>query len=215
MADQTFSDRRDAGRQLGERLLELKPQSPVVYALPRGGVPVGFEVAKALRCPLDMLIVRKLGVPHQPELAMGALAEDGVVVRNSDVIAGAMLDEDDFAVVVEYEASVLAEKVKTLRAGHEPVSPIGHTAIVVDDGLATGSTALAAVSVLRQKGAESVWLAVPVAPATSMGSVERAVDETVVLSRPAHFFAVGAWYRDFSQTDDAEVRELLDRSRLP
>lgn len=215
MAEMRFADRRDAGRRLGAELVEAEPPSPVVYALPRGGVPVGFEVAAALGCPLDMLIVRKLGVPHQPELAMGAIAEDGVVVRNSDVIAHAMLDEEDFAAVVEYESSVLEEKIEALRGGVEPISPVGHTAIVVDDGLATGSTALAAVAVLRSLGAESVWLAVPVAPASSLGSVERAVDRVVVLSRPSYFVAVSAWYRDFRQTEDDEVRALLDESRLP
>lgn len=210
-----FSDRRDAGRRLGEAVVDLGPQDPVVYALPRGGVPVGFEVAEALGCPLDILIVRKLGVPHQPELAMGAIAEDGVVVRNSEVLAAAMLDEDDFALVVEYESGVLAEKVDSLRSGNAPIPPAGHTAIVVDDGLATGSTALAATSVLRRQGAASVWLAVPVAPGSSLGSVERAVDELVILSRPSHFVSVSVWYRDFTQTDDAEVRELLSRARLP
>lgn len=209
-----FADRREAGRLLGAELQGMEPPDPIVYALPRGGVPVGFEVAAVLECPLDVLIVRKLGVPHQPELAMGAIAEDGVVVRNSDVIAHAMLDEDDFATVVEYERSVLAERVSALRAGVEQISPVGHTAIVVDDGLATGSTALAAIAVLRRLGAEAVWLAVPVAPAGSLGPVERAVDRIVVLSRPAFFLAVSTWYRDFTQTEDAEVRALLDESRL-
>ncbi|MGB8361592.1 MAG: phosphoribosyltransferase family protein, partial [Acidimicrobiia bacterium] len=157
MAERGFADRRDAGRRLGAELAGLEPPDPVVYALPRGGVPVGFEVAVALACPLDVLIVRKLGVPHQPELAMGAIAEGGVVIRNSDVMAHAMLDEDDFATVVEYERSVLDERVAALRAGVEAISPVGHTAIVVDDGLATGSTALAAVSVLRGLGAAAVW----------------------------------------------------------
>lgn len=192
----------------------MEPPDPVVYALPRGGVPVGFEVASALECPLDVLIVRKLGVPHQPELAMGAIAEDGVVVRNSDVIAYAMLDEDDFATVVEYERSVLDEKVRALRGAVEAIPPVGHTAIVVDDGLATGSTALAAVAVLRRLGAAAVWLAVPVAPGGSLGPVERSYDRVVVLSRPSYFVAVSAWYQDFGQTDDAEVRALLDESRL-
>jgi predicted phosphoribosyltransferase len=214
MAERGFVDRRDAGRRLGAELAGLEPPDPVVYALPRGGVPVGFEVAAVLACPLDVLIVRKLGVPHQPELAMGAIAEGGVVIRNSDVMAHAMLDEDDFATVVEYERSVLDERVAALRAGVGPISPVGHTAIVVDDGLATGSTALAAVSVLRGLGAAAVWLAVPVAPAGPLGPVERSVDRLVTLSRPAYFFAVSAWYRDFTQTDDSEVRALLDEARL-
>jgi putative phosphoribosyl transferase len=213
-AEMRFPNRRDAGRRLGAELAELEPSDPVVYALPRGGVPVGFEVAATLGCPLDILIVRKLGVPHQPELAMGAIAEGGVVIRNSDVIAYAMLDEDDFATVVEYEQSVLDDKVRVLRGDLKTISPVGHTAIVVDDGLATGSTALAAVAVLRRQGASAVWLAVPVAPGGSLGPVERAYDRVVVLSRPSYFMAVSAWYRDFTQTEDAEVRALLDESRL-
>lgn len=213
-AEMRFSDRRDAGRRLGAEVARLEPADPVVYALPRGGVPVGFEVAMKLGCSLDVLIVRKLGVPHQPELAMGAVAENGVVVRNSEVISAAMLDEDDFATVVEYESSVVADRMGSLRAGVAPLSPVGHTAVVVDDGLATGSTAMAAVAVLRKLGAAEVWLAVPVAPRDSVGSVGRNVDRLVVLSRPAHFVAVGAWYLDFAQTEDSEVRALLERARL-
>ncbi len=209
-----FADRADAGRQLGKAVAGLDPVDPVVYALPRGGVPVGFEVAAALGCPLDVLVVRKLGVPFQPELAMGAIAEGGVVVRNSAVIAQAMIDEPELADVVEYERSVLDERVSSLRGVAGAISPVGHTGIVVDDGLATGSTALAAMAVLRKLGAGEVWLAVPVAPSDSLGAVERAADRVVCLSRPRHFMAVGAWYRDFTQTDDAQVRDLLERSRL-
>jgi len=209
-----FADRSDAGRQLGKAVEELEPGDPVVYALPRGGVPVGFEVAAALRCPLDVLMVRKLGVPFQPELAMGAIAEGGVVVRNSDVIAHAMIDESELADVVEYEREVLEERVSGLRRIAAAIPPVGHTGIVVDDGLATGSTALAAIAVLRKLGARSVWLAVPVAPAESLGAIERVADRVICLSRPRHFMAVGAWYRDFAQTDDSQVRDLLERSRL-
>jgi predicted phosphoribosyltransferase len=193
---------------------ELEPADPVVYALPRGGVPVGFEVARALGCPLDLLIVRKVGVPFQPELAMGAIAEGGVVIRNSDVIAHTMVEEDEFAEVVEEESRELRHRVESYRGGKAPIPSTGHTAIVVDDGLATGSTALAAVSVLKKSGAFEVWLAVPVAPRGPLGSLERSVDRFIALSRPAGFGSVGTWYRDFTQTSDEEVKSLLEASRL-
>lgn len=195
-------------------MAELGPHDPVVYALPRGGVPVGFEVARHLRCPLDILIVRKIGVPYQPELAMGAAAEGGLTVRNDDVIRIAHIDEAQFDQVAATEQVELERRVAAFRGDHERISPVGHTAIVVDDGLATGSTALAAVSVLRQQGAEAVWLAVPVAPAGPLGRLEKLVDRMVILHRPHGFGAVGSWYRDFAQTSSEEVTDLLTRSRL-
>jgi len=209
-----FADRRHAGVSLGVAVAELGPADPVVYALPRGGVPVGFEVAHALDCLLDVLVVRKIGVPYQPELAMGAIAEGGIVIRNSDVISGAMVDEDDFAAVVERETRELEHRVAAYRGGAPPISPEGHTAIVVDDGLATGSTALAAMLVLERRGAAAIWLAVPVAPRGRLGNLEKKADRLVVLSRPHSFGAVGVWYRDFTQTSDSEVRALLAESRL-
>jgi putative phosphoribosyl transferase len=209
-----FDDRRQAGALLGQRLVELAPTNPVVYALPRGGVPVGFEVARALRCPLDVMVVRKVGVPYQPELAMGAVSEGGVVVRNQEVLDIAGIPERVFAEVARRELAEVERRVAAYRGRSAPIDPTGHTAIVVDDGLATGSTALAAVEVLRQKGASAVWLAVPVAPAGPLGELESKTDRIVVLSRPSMFGAVGAWYRDFSQISDQEVRDLLAASRL-
>lgn len=209
-----FADRRRAGEELGKTLVGLGPNDPVVYALPRGGVPVGFEVADALGCPLDILIVRKIGVPYQPELAMGALAEGGVTVRNQDIMAVAQIDEAEFDRVVDSERRELDHRVAMFRGEHPSISPAGHTAVVVDDGLATGSTALAAVSVLVEQGAGSVWLAVPVAPASPLGRLEEVVDRLVILRRPRGFGAVGSWYRDFTQTTNEEVRDLLARSRL-
>lgn len=210
-----FADRFRAGEQLGEAIVDVDPVDPVVYALPRGGVPVGFEVARRLGCPLDIMIVRKIGVPFQPELAMGAIAEGDVLIRNQGVIAAAGIDEDVFSEVVAVERRELQRRVDMFRIDHEQIAPVGHTAIVVDDGLATGSTALAAVSVLRQQGADSVWLAVPVAPASPLGQLEDMVDRLVILRRPRGFGAVGTWYRDFTQTTNEEVRDLLARSRLP
>lgn len=195
-------------------MADLEPDDPVVYALPRGGVPVGFEVARALRCPLDVLIVRKVGVPFQPELAMGAIAEGGVIVRNHEVIEVAGVSNSDFERVAADERRELDKRVALFRGDTDQIDPIGHTAVVVDDGLATGSTALAAVSVLDQQGAGAVWLAVPVAPASPLGRLEEIVDRLVILHRPRGFGAVGSWYRDFAQTTNDEVRALLARSRL-
>lgn len=186
----------------------------MVFALPRGGVPVAYEVARALGCLLDVLVVRKLGVPRQRELAMGAIAEGGVVVRNEDVIGLAGVSEEEFESVVKVENLELEKRLASYRAKALPVSPEGRTAIVVDDGLATGSTALAGVQVLLRKGAAAVWLAVPVAPSGSLGDLEALTDSLVVLSRPRGFGAVGAWYRDFTQTSDEEVGALLEESRL-
>lgn len=209
-----FQDRRQAGVLLGEAVAELDPANPVVYGLPRGGVPVGFEVARVLACPLDVLVVRKVGVPFQPELAMGAVAEDGIIIRNEDVITVAGVDDEAFRLVVDAETDELNRRVATYREGAPSMPAEGMTAIVVDDGLATGSTAMAAVSVLEHKKAAAIWLAVPVAPPDSVAKLRSRADRVVVLSQPRHFGAVGYWYADFSQTSDLEVRTLLSRSRL-
>lgn len=209
-----YRDRSHAGEALGEAIAQLSPTDPVIYALPRGGVPVGFEVARMLGCPLDVLVVRKVGVPFQPELAMGAIAEGGVVVRNEEVIAAAGVGEDAFRAVVDSETAELARRVSSYREGAPAIPAKGKTAVVVDDGLATGSTAQAAVAVLQQLGAREIWLAVPVAPRGSLGPLERAADRVIVLSQPRSFGAVGYWYEDFGQTSDHEVRTLLARSRL-
>lgn len=209
-----YRDRRHAGELLGAELAALRPPDPVVYGLPRGGMPVAFEVARALGCPLDVLVVRKVGVPSQPELAMGAVAEGDVVVRNEEVIHLAQVADESFAAVADEERRELEQRVAKYRADAEQVSPERHTAIIVDDGLATGSTALAAVQVVHALGASEVWLAVPVAPRSPLGELEEKADRLVVLSRPRNFGAVGIWYRDFNQTTDEEVRDLLAESRL-
>jgi putative phosphoribosyl transferase len=209
-----FGDRHEAGEILGDAVADLRPASPVVYALPRGGVPVGYEVSRTLHCPLDILIVRKLGVPYQPELAMGAIGEGGIVVRNEEVMARAGIPETVFEEVMARETRELEARSAAYRAVAEPIAPEGHTAVIVDDGLATGSTARVAVSVLRVAAAEEVWLAVPVAPRDTTAELSRLVERVVVIDQPRHFGAVGSWYRDFTQTADEEVRSLLSRSRL-
>ena len=209
-----FADRRTAGEALGKAVVELAPQDPFVLALPRGGVPVGSEVARALGCDLDVLVVRKLGVPFQPELAMGAVAEGGVVIRNDEMLTVAAIDEEAFRRVEVAEKREMKRRLSSYRAVAEAIDPEGRTAVIVDDGLATGSTALAGVAALRARKAAEVWVAVPVAPPDTVRMLEQEADHVVVLSRPRHFGAVGAWYRDFSQTTDEEVRALLADSRL-
>lgn len=209
-----FDDRRQAGRALGKALGKLQPARPVVMALPRGGVPVGFEVASTLSCPLDILLVRKLGLPGQPELAMGAIAEGGVVILNQDVLGLAGVDESELASEIESESRTLERYAARFRDEHPPVDPTDRTVLIVDDGLATGSTALAGVSAMQHRGARQVWVCVPVGPRDTTERVAKVADRVVVLSTPERFIAVGAWYRDFAQTEDEEVRSLLSLSRL-
>lgn len=185
----------------------------MILALPRGGVPVAYEAAGILECPLDVLVVRKLGLPYQPELAMGAISEGGTVVRNRDLMATAGVDERTFARVVEMKRAELDRRVAAYRRAAAPLDLEGKTAIVTDDGLATGSTARAGVEVARAKKAAQVWVAVPVAPAETAEVMEGIADRLVVLETPSFFGAVGVWYRDFSQTSDEEVRALLAEAR--
>jgi putative phosphoribosyl transferase len=210
-----FDDRRHAGVLLGRAVADLAPFEPVVYGLPRGGIPVAYEVGLALDCPLDVIIVRKVGVPRQPELAMGAVAEGGTTIRNERILASTGTSEALFEEIAARERLEIEKRAAIYRGDTRPMSPAGRTAIVVDDGLATGATANAAVSVLEALRARSVWLAVPVAPASPVPALEDRVERLVVSSRPRGFAAVGSWYRDFTQTTDAEVRELLEGSRLP
>jgi predicted phosphoribosyltransferase len=209
-----FANRREAGARLGQRVAALEPADPLVTALPRGGVPVGYEVAVALGCELDVLVVRKVGVPFHPELAMGAVAEGDVVIRNHGIIASVGIDDEMFDARAMMEQSELEARLSRYREAAPAIDPEGRTAIVVDDGLATGSTALAAIAVLRARGASEVWLAVPVAPADAIPVIEKEADHVIVLEHPRRFMAVGAWYRDFSPTPDSEVIGLLAQSRL-
>jgi len=205
-----FADRLDAGRRLATKLSHIRGQDAAVLGLPRGGVPVAFEVAQALGAPLDVIIVRKLGVPFQPELAMGAIGEDGVLILNRDVIRLARISDVELAGVERRERAVLEAQARRFRASVPRVALRGRTAIIVDDGMATGSTARAACQVARAEGAARVVLAVPVAPRSAVAEMAGDADEVVCLETPDPFFAVGQWYRDFSQTSDGEVLQLLD-----
>jgi putative phosphoribosyl transferase len=202
----------DAGEQLADALTSLALSRPVVLALPRGGVPVGAEVARVLGAPLDVVLVRKLGVPSQPELAMGAIGENGVRVLNPEVIHGVGISEAQIARVEARERAELERRARQYRGERGPASVIDRTAIIVDDGLATGSTARAAIEVVRALGAERVVLAVPVAPPDTVAALERVADAVVAVVTPTPMWAIGAWYDDFSQTSDDEVMRLLDVS---
>lgn len=207
-----FIDRADAGRRLAVRLQHLRGDSVVVLGLPRGGVPVAYEVAKALDAPLDVIVVRKLGVPFQPELGMGAIGEDGVRIINDEVIRLAGVSDRELAEVEARERAELERRAQRFRGDRPPAALEGRTVVVVDDGIATGSTARAACQVARARGAAHVVLAVPVAPADWEVQLGVDADDFVCLDTPELFFAVGQFYADFSQTSDEEVIACLERA---
>lgn len=207
-----FIDRVDAGRRLARRLLPLAGPGVVVLGLPRGGVPVAFEVAQALHAPLDVIIVRKLGVPFQPELAMGAIGEGGVRVVDDDLVRSAGIGQADFDAVEARERAELDRRAARLRGSQPRRSLAGHTALIVDDGIATGATASAACRVARALGAGRVVVATPVAPPSSIERLRGDADEVICLETPEFFFAIGEWYEDFSATSDEEVVQLLARA---
>ena len=209
----TFRDRVDAGRQLAERLQWLRGEDVVVLGLPRGGVVVAYEVAVALEAPLDVIVVRKLGVPWQPELAMGAIGEGGVRVVNQRVVRemGASTEVLQTTEVVEREA--LTRRLAMVRADHPCVSISGRLAVIVDDGIATGATAAAACQVARAQGARRVVLATPVAPRHRRSELLAVADSVVCVEEPRELASVGSAYEDFSVTYDETVLDLLARRR--
>jgi len=210
-----YEDRRQAGRVLGERLASFAGQPDVVVlGLPRGGVPVAWEVARRLGAPLDVFVVRKLGFPGHEELAMGAIASGGVRVLNPEVVAQGVSREEIEAVTRDEQREL--ERRERLFRGDRPALPVaGKTVILVDDGLATGSTMRAAVRALRRKDARRIVVAVPVGARSTCAELEEEADEVVCAETPESFHAVGLWYEDFSQTTDDEVRELLGRAGQP
>src|SRR5215470_14669958 len=210
----SFLDRSDAGRRLANRMLHLRGEDVVVLALPRGGVPVAAEVARALGAPLDVIVVRKLGVPVQPELGMGAIGEGDVRIINPEVVAITHVTDAEIAAVERRERAELDRRARRFR-GDRPRTPLaGRTAIIIDDGIATGSTARAACQVARAQGAARVVLAVPVAPPSACRALTADADEVICLETPGHFLAIGEWYQDFSQTSDREVVSLLQRAAV-
>lgn len=210
METELYGDRREAGRALAARLAHFATrQDIVVLGLPRGGVPVAWEVAVALRAPLDVMPVRKLGVPARPELAMGAIAGDDTVVVNHAVTAMFGLDDATVRAAARVAWTELRHQERRHRAGREPVPVAGRTAILVDDGLATGATMRAAAVAARAAGAARVVVAVPVAAPEALGDLADVADEVVCVAAPAAFGAVGRWYADFGPTPDEVVQSLL------
>lgn len=204
-----FEDRREAGRRLAEQLEPFRDEQPVVVGIPRGGVPVAAEVARALGAPLDVAVVRKIGAPQNPEFAIGALAEGGVHVLSREVVRSTGLSDAGLRALIEGVQRELDERIARYRGAREPVEIAGRTVILVDDGLATGRSALAAVISLRKRGARRVILAVPVAAPTSVEALRAEADDVVCVEMPADMWAVGLWYEDFSPTSDEEVTALL------
>jgi len=210
--DARFIDRHDAGRRLAAALERFRTQRPVVAAIPRGGVPVAAEIASVLQAPLDVIMVRKIGAPCQPEYAIGAVAEGGVRIlaqRELELLGVGAAELDALIASAEHE---LAERSERYRGQLPPIDVKDRTVLLVDDGLATGRTALAAVRALRARGAARVVLAVPVAAAQSVRAMKASVDEVVALQTPEDLLAIGFWYRDFSPTADEQVTTLLTRS---
>ena len=210
-----FIDRADAGRRLAAELQHLRGDELVVLGLPRGGVPVAYEVARALEAPLDVIVVRKLGVPFQPELGMGAIGEGGVRIINEEVVSIAGVSASQLDEVEARERTELEVRVRRFRGNRPPIALEGRVVVVVDDGIATGSTARAACQVARLRGAARVVLAVPVAPPDWRGRLGKFADELVCLYTPDPFYAVGQFYDNFTQTSDEEVVACLKRAARP
>ncbi|HEY0317297.1 MAG TPA: phosphoribosyltransferase family protein [Solirubrobacterales bacterium] len=200
-----FADRRDAGRQLAERLRHLAAEKPVVVALPRGGVPVAKEIADALDAPLEILAVRKLGAPFNPEYGIGAVAEDGTYVVDPDAVAVLRVSQDELDAIVAEEVRELARQVRAFRGDRAPLDLEGRTVIVVDDGVATGLTDTAALRAVRRRRPGRVVLAVPVCAADTLERLRAEADDVVCLRAPQLLRSVSQWYRDFSQVSDEEV----------
>jgi predicted phosphoribosyltransferase len=210
-----YLDRRDAGRKLGKALAERLAvgRGALVLALPRGGVPVAYEVARALAAPLDVFVVRKLGVPGQEELAMGAIAAGGVRVMNADLVEYAGVSREAIDAAVAAEERELSRRERLYRGSRPPVDAAGREVVIVDDGLATGASMRAAVKALRAKGAKRIVVAVPVGASATCRELARDADDVYCLRTPEPLYSVGQWYEDFAQTGDDEVSRLLEAAR--
>ena len=206
-----FTNREEAGRRLAEALSDYEGEkNTLVLALPRGGVPVARQISHALHLPLDLLLVRKLGVPGHEELAMGAIAWGNIRYFNDDIVKSLNISRDEIDRVVDREQRVLVERNSRYRNDRPPPKVEDKTVIIVDDGLATGATMKAAVAAMRQAGAANIVVAVPVGAPSACADLESLADTVVCLSTPEPFYGVGRWYADFSQTSDFEVQELLE-----
>jgi predicted phosphoribosyltransferase len=207
-----YRDRADAGRHLAALLLSLAPQGDtLVLGLPRGGVPVAYEIARARHCPLDVFLVRKLGVPGREELAFGAIASGGTRILNQNIVESLRITPDAIAAVTAAQERVLRQREQAYRGGRPPIQARGRTVILVDDGMATGATMLATVTALRQQAPARLIAAVPVAAAVTCQEVAARVDRMVCAATPDPFYAVGLWYDRFDETSDDEIRRLLSQ----
>lgn len=207
-----FKDRKEAGQQLAKQLERYKNRPDVVViGLPRGGVVNAFEVAQALKVPLDVIVPRKIGAPLQPELAVGAVTEDGALLFNEDVLEMIRVKKEDVKHIIEAEKKEAQRRIAMFRKDKPPLDLHGKTAILIDDGVATGATMRAAIRSAQKKGAEHIVLALPVAPQRFRDTIAKEVDEIVILDEPDFFPAVGYFYQDFTQTEDEEVIELLEK----
>jgi putative phosphoribosyl transferase len=209
-----FTDRADAGKRLARQLAWMRGENVVVLGLPRGGVPIAFEVAEGLGAPLDVIVVRKLGLPVQPELAMGAVGEGGILIINHEVVRRSWVSSQDVAAAERRERQELERQAGRFRAGRARVAVSGRTAVLVDDGIATGSTARAACEVARGQGAARVIMTAPVGAPGSAAALRDSgsCDEVHLLRAPSSFSSVGEWYADFTPVSDAEVASLLERA---
>lgn len=212
-----FFDRADAGRQLAAKLMHLRARNPAVLALPRGGVPVGYEIARALGAPLDLVMVRKIGVPWQPELALGAVTDgdDPETFVDRALVAELAIAEDYIAQETARQIKEIERRRRIYDAGHAPLEIAGRAAIVVDDGIATGATMRVALQATRRRNPSWLVLAAPVAASETLDRLRSEADETVCLQKPADFRAIGLFYRDFHQLSDVEVGNLLSRAAAP
>lgn len=212
--DRVFEDRFDAGRELAPEVERLGLEHPLIIGLPRGGVPVAYEIAIALKAPLDTIVVRKLGAPRQPELAVGAIASGGVRVFNDEILSLMGLDEPAVKAIVARESIELERREKQYRGDCDYPDLAGKDVVLVDDGLATGATMRAAIEAVKTRKPSSTTVAIPTASGSSLQKVEVMVDKVVCLETPRNFQAVGQFYVDFSQTTDDEVRDLLEQARV-
>jgi putative phosphoribosyl transferase len=212
--DTNFKDREEAGRILANKLTKYADQKPIVLGLPRGGVPVAFEVAKALKAPLDVYVVRKLGVPGHEELAMGAIASGDVRVLNKPVVEDLRISEEAIETETRKEQEELKRRELLYRGKRPPLDVSNRTVVLVDDGIATGSTIKAAIAALKKQKAGRIVVAVPVAPASTIDELKTEVDEVICVSTPEFFYAISLWYDEFPQTSDEEVRELLKEAEM-
>ena len=209
-----FKDRQEAGQILANKLSNYAKQNVIVLGLPRGGVPVAFEVAKALKATLDVYVVRKLGVPGHEELAMGAIASGDVRILNKPAIADLLISEEEIEAETRKEREELKRRELLYRDDRPPLDVTNRTVILVDDGIATGSTIKAAIAALKKQKAGRIVVAVPVAPASTIEEIKGDVDEVICVSSPEFFYAISLWYDEFPQTSDEEVRELLKKAEM-